>query len=285
MKLEKVSSSVWAVTDGSTYGNVGCIKLEDGIVVIDSAVSPSIAEQFLELIHEHVGPKISDVIITHYHSDHTFGAQKFKGSRIIASAATTALYPELLKESWSPTQIKARAMEMAKTDPTWAGMFDDLNIITPVHTFDQSMALGPNDEIIITHTGGHTVGQSIVFFQPERILFASDLIFCQEFPYAGDPTNDPRQWMNIFREILDMSVERIVPGHGPICGKEEVEKHLTYFEELEAWLLEKIAANVKLEAVLEVLNEGPSPPYEVKTERRLEGSIRRWYEYFKDLGD
>lgn len=77
-----------------------------------------------------------------------------------------------------------------------------------------------------------------------------------------------------------MPLHKIVPGHGPLCDKDEVHKHLSYFEYLEEWIRTKLVSNLSLEEVLKQVDEGPPYPYELKAERRLESTITRWYHYY-----
>ncbi|MFX1473888.1 MAG: MBL fold metallo-hydrolase [Promethearchaeota archaeon] len=289
MELEQVSSSAWAVTDGSTAGNVGCVRLADRTVVVDTSISPATATTFRELIEKQAGTPITDVILTHYHGDHVFGAQVFADCRIIASKPMAAMYPKMMKDRWSPKAIEAWLKELAKTDPEGAERFKGFAITLPTCTFKDSMTIGEAEEILIQHTGGHTEGQSIVYFQPERVLFASDLIFHQTYVWAGDHTNDPKQWMKAFETILEMPIDIIVPGHGPLCDKEVVRKYLDYFHELETWIQSKIQENLDLEAVLKQVETSPIPPYTEGMDRptgqmksRIIGSISRWFEYYKE---
>lgn len=289
MELEQVSSSVWAITDGSTAGNVGCIRLTDRIVVVDTSISPATATAFRQLIENQAGTPITDVILTHYHADHVFGAQAFSDCRIISSEPLAAMYPKMMKSRWSPKAIEEWLTELRKTDPEGASRFKGFTLTLPNHTFKDVMTIGEKEEILIQRTGGHTAGQSLVYFKPERVLFASDLIFHQTYVWAGDQTNDPRQWMKTFETILDMPIEVIVPGHGPLCDKEVVRKYLAYFQELEAWIQSKIQENLDLETVLQQIDRSPTPPYKEgmdspvgQVESRLIGAISRWFEYYKE---
>ena len=46
--------------------------------------------------------------------------------------------------------------------------------------------------------------------------------------------------MDVLRELLALNVERFVPGHGAVCGKETVEKELCFLQELKAATIEAI---------------------------------------------
>ncbi len=283
MELKQVSKSTWAVVDGSTFGNVGCIRIPNHIVVIDTGMTPGIAKEFHTRIQEDVGTPITEVILTHYHSDHVFGAQEFQQYPLIASIKMAELYPDLLEERWSPQSIEAMRKAYAETEPEFSQQLENLQIITPVNTFETSLILGENEEIQVTQTGGHTVGHSTVYFVPERILFAGDLIFCQQYPYAGDPTNNPQTWIQALEEILEMDIDTIVPGHGPLCDKAEIRLHLAYFRALEHWICNKIKLGAPLSEVQKDKETGPSPPYQLKAERRFEATIQRWYNFYSEI--
>jgi len=282
MKLEQVTPSVWAITDGSTFGNVGCISLPEGIVVVDTGMAPLLAQKFRNLIHQQVGTPVTDVILTHYHSDHIFGAQAFKDCNIIGSSALATLYAERMQDSWSPDGLKELIEFYRENRPELAEQLVDLQIIPPTQTFEHSLFLGNGDVVHIQHTGGHTIGHSTVYYAPERVLFAADLVFCQQYPYAGDETNNPQQWMQVFETILTQPIDVIVPGHGPICTKDEIHIHLAYFKELEVWLKRQIAQNRSLEEVLQASSLAPQPPYLERADHRLPSTLTRWYHFFSE---
>jgi glyoxylase-like metal-dependent hydrolase (beta-lactamase superfamily II) len=280
MKLEQVSPSVWAITDGSTYGNVGCIRLSEGVVVIDTGIAPPLAQQFRNLIHQQAGTPVTDVVLTHYHSDHIFGAQAFKDCNLIGSSALAALYAERLQDTWSPKGLKELIEFYRENRPELADQLVNLEIIPPTQTFDHSLTIGKNDVVQIQHTGGHTIGHSTVYYAPERILFAADLVFCQQYPYAGDETNDPEQWMQVFETILTQPIDLIVPGHGSPCTKDEIQTHLGYFKELKAWMKDQLAQRRSLEEVLQASISAPQLPYDERAEYRLPSTLTRWYNFY-----
>ena len=282
VQLEQVSKSTWAIVDGSTYGNVGCIRIPNHLVVIDTGMTPVLAKEFHKRIHKEIGIPVTEVILTHYHSDHVFGAQEFQEYPLIASKKMVERYPALLKEQWSPKGIEEMQKFYAETEPAFSRQLENLTIITPTLTFKKSIFLGKDKEIKIQHTGGHTIGHSTVYYHPENILFAGDLVFCKEYPYAGDSTNNPPDWINALETILKMPVEIIVPGHGPLCGKEEIQTHLIYFKKLEKWVKDKIAQGIALDVLQEEEDTGPTPPYDVKAERRLPVTIERWFNFYSD---
>jgi cyclase len=72
----------------------------------------------------------------------------------------------------------------------------------------------------LLHTPGHTPGQLAVHLPEERIAFVGDTIFnhCQTWLYSSNL----EQWFRSLDKLLDLDVDLIVPGHGPVCTKKEI---------------------------------------------------------------
>ena len=99
----------------------------------------------------------------------------------------------------------------------------------PTTTFEDRMTLRYGDtEIQLLHHGpAHTLGDALVYFPASKVLFAGDLAFFYAMPLCrGDMAN----WVRVCDIIRDMSVETIIPGHGPVGGKQELEDMREYLD-------------------------------------------------------
>lgn len=85
---------------------------------------------------------------------------------------------------------------------------------------------GVNVEMI--HLGGHTPCSSVVWIPDERILFAGDLIFQGRYPFLA--TANVEKLMAALRWLPSLGARVIVPGHGVLCGTDEVLKQLDYIQ-------------------------------------------------------
>jgi glyoxylase-like metal-dependent hydrolase (beta-lactamase superfamily II) len=76
----------------------------------------------------------------------------------------------------------------------------------------------------------HTRGDTLALLPAERVLFSGDILFNQAHPiaWAGPVSN----WVSACDLILDMDVEVIVPGHGPLGDKDSIRELKAYFEYL-----------------------------------------------------
>src|SRR5690606_14878150 len=80
-ELQQISEHVWVYphNPNDTQPNVGVIVTEQHTVLIDAGNSPRHARRILGELWRINAPTVTHVIYTHYHWDHTFGAQIFGG--------------------------------------------------------------------------------------------------------------------------------------------------------------------------------------------------------------
>jgi cyclase len=144
--------------------------------------------------------------------------------------------------------------------------------VLPTKTFDERFIL---DGVEMIHTGGHTAGSSVVFVADDRVLFAGDLVFAKTFPWGGDPSADPNSWIDAFKTILNMDIETIIPGHGLLCGKSEIEIQLEWFEAVREEMKRLIAEGVSIEEAVE--HDGYPDFYEAERDERRDETLKHWY--------
>ena len=94
MSIEKIKENVYAITDGSTRGNVAAYVLPNQIVFVDSGMNLPLMKRFRDHIEKETGKKASHLFITHAHGDHVFGNQIFEDCEIITSKHTNELMIE-----------------------------------------------------------------------------------------------------------------------------------------------------------------------------------------------
>jgi cyclase len=227
MKLNKVSGRVYANWDGETGGNVGIVELDERVLVVD-AQYPGSATRFREAIRGTTEKPLSHLLLTHVHGDHVFGNMVFQDLNIVAHRRLMEKMEASIGKEWSPKNLEEMLGTVERDTPERLWLFEGLRIVLPTETFEDRWSLGGVEFI---HTGGHTDCSSVVHVPGDKVLFAGDLLFVGKFPWAGDSTADPDVWIRALEMILELDVNSIVPGHGPLCGKEEVRRQLGWFKE------------------------------------------------------
>lgn len=269
MKLNKISERVFANTEGETGGNVGIILFEDFVAAVDAQYPVSGAD-FRRSIPRVVSKPVTHLLLTHYHGDHVFGNQAFEHCEIVAHRLLKEIMEENLRSAW--TNVERMLEEVRKMRPEKAWLYEGLDIVLPTKVFEERFAL---DGVQMIHMGGHTAGSSVVFVADDRVLFAGDIVFARTFPWGGDPSADPDLWIDAFKTILDMDVETVMPGHGPLCDKSEIEIQLEWFEAVRDKMKRLMAEGVSIEDA--VKHDRYSDFYEAERDERRDETLKHWY--------
>ncbi len=214
--LVKVSKSVYCRIGKNGDSNNGFIICDECCIAVDTHTSPDQARKDLEDMRQVTDLSVKFLINTHYHADHTLGNMYF--SEIIAS---TQCYENL--RNHIPFYMK-----YIEEDKENEERFRDFFIKLPTITFSGELFLFENPDIVITHCGGHTEGSITVYVPEERILFSGDVLFAGYHPYLGDA--DIPQLIDALTRLYSLDAVKIVPGHGELCSKKEIEIQIRYLE-------------------------------------------------------
>ena len=238
--LHEIGKGVYAYLcpDGSWgFNNAGLIVDGEESLLVDTLFDLAFTREMLDSMRSatKAAASIDTLVITHGNGDHFYGSELVKGAEIIATKACAQEMAE------TPPQMLA---ELARAAPEMGDLgafflqcfgpfnFDGINPLPPTRTFEKHLDLKVGDKAVqmIEVGPAHTVGDSIVYLPGDGIVFAGDILFIGGTPimWAGPVTN----WIKACDLILDMDVETIVPGHGPITDKKGVEAVKGYWEYL-----------------------------------------------------
>jgi cyclase len=278
MTLQKLMDGLYVSTDGSNGGNHGAIVLEDEVVMVDAGMIHPKSRETKEFLENKTGKPILKLIFTHSHGDHVFGAQAFEPVSLIASLPMRERCEENLKTEWKPEALKERYAPMKDERPEMWNALQDLSIRLPDLVFKTHVFLGNNEEVSVKLLGGHTAGSSTVISHTHNLIFIGDLIFSGMFPYGGDPTCNPDRWIMALEEVLELGLETIVPGHGPVCGPEELENYIQALMDLRANVEDATSLDMTIE---DFINEGMIPEaIQEGAERFADRTLDHWFKFY-----
>jgi cyclase len=198
---EGVTAAV-AIPDRGAVGNAAIVDLGDSSLVVDTHVTPAAGRE----LREQAGP-VEWVLNTHWHADHVLGNGEFGDATIVATTRTR----ELMATSGAERLAAAREEEPERELP------DELRL--PDETFEESWDFGRAQAL--TFGGGHTESDAVLLVPDASALVAGDLVVVGMQPWAGH--GDPANWAVILERLLELEWERVVPGHGPVSGREVIE--------------------------------------------------------------
>jgi len=278
MPLRKLVNGLFVDTDGTNGGNHGAVVLEDEVIMIDSGMIHPKSRVEKEFLEKETGLPILKLIFTHSHSDHVFGAQAFEPVSLIASLPMRKRCEENLENDWVLETLKKNYFPMKDDRPELWEAIQDLSIRLPDIVFKTHLFLGNNEEISVKLLGGHTAGSSTIISHPHNAIFIGDLIFNGQFPYGGDPTCDPDRWIMALEEVRALGLETIIPGHGSVCGLNELEVYIGALMDLRANVEDATSSGM---TVSDFIKEGLIPQDIADgAERFAERTLNHWFQFY-----
>jgi glyoxylase-like metal-dependent hydrolase (beta-lactamase superfamily II) len=274
-----------ATPEGAAYSNAGIIDLGNRTLVVDSFDTVVAAEDLRDAAESLTGRPADAVIITHQHGDHWGGTQAFAGTPILCTeaarrsiAAEAADLPRLIQD---PSELRehlaglqAQLAEQASVgssseEPALAALrkqirwtertleaLPTLHPAVPTMTFQRKVTFHGSAriaELVVpgharTPYPAHTPGDCYLLLPEEKTTFTGDLAFFARQPYMGSA--DASGWSSVLRDLLASDHEVMVPGHGPVGGKAELEHEREYLIWIDGWVKEGVAAGRPVEELL-----------------------------------
>ncbi len=225
--LKKIAENVYSYVDTkhasprNGFGaNAGIIIGKDGILVVDTLISAKQADRFIRDIRTISDKPIRYVINTHSHLDHCFGNSEFEkqGAVIVAHRNSR----EDLRLNGDATMKRAKAYGLTDDD------LEGTTIALPKITFTDRMEIDLGGQIVTLIYPGpsHTDGSILIYLPGQKVLFAGDILFTNYHPNLV--SGDIEGWVKALDLVSTLDIAVIIPGHGPLSGKKDVNDMRNY---------------------------------------------------------
>jgi len=267
-KTVEVWKNLYTVVNGDGIdSNTTFLITRDGVVVIDTRVTPMEADKVLKEIRKLTDLPILYTINTHYHGDHTFGNQVFKDSRAII--AHENVRKSLMGSSGKDHLDFFKTMKIPGMDET---------VITPPNmVFKERMEIFVGGyHLRLIHVRGHTDGDLFIYIKELRTLITGDLVFNGKIPYMGDAYVE--DWISALTHLGDLDAEIYIPGHGAPGGKPVFLAMQHYMLQLKGLVLKQLELGKSLKETQDVVRPALTEKYKTwKNLKWLDANIERAY--------
>ena len=217
-------------------GNVAVSVGVDGVVMIDDQFAPA-SKVIADAIAAIDKRPIRFVVNTHWHGDHTGGNKNFK-----AMGATIVAHDNVRAE------MVRRWFKHAN------GAFVASDAL-PAITFSDRISFHLNGETIeiVKVPASHTDGDAIVHFTGSDVLHMGDVFFNGLYTFFDGTSGGRFAGMIEALEIglsLAGADTKIVPGHGPLATRDDLERHLDHLNVIRERTLAAIARGQPVDAYI-----------------------------------
>jgi glyoxylase-like metal-dependent hydrolase (beta-lactamase superfamily II) len=235
IKAEKVAGNVYMLygVGGFAGGNIGVSVGDDGIVLVDDQFEPLVPK--IEAALQGISAKpVRFVLNTHFHGDHTHG------NKVFGQKSTIIAHDNVRKRVAADDQFDNKPGTRA---PKHA---------LPIVTFDSKVSVHLNGEEIrgIHFPAGHTDGDTVVFFTQSNVVHMGDDYFNGMFPFIDlEGGGSAKGYVAAVERVLaDLPADvKIIPGHGPLATKADLERYAKMLRETSAIVEKGIQQGKSLE--------------------------------------
>lgn len=195
--LESLGGDVWAMlstplADRTTLCNGGLIAGRDGVLMVEAFGTDAGARWMRERARAVTGREPTQVLLTHYHGDHTAG---LPGAR------------EAGAELWCTARTRDDVLERNQNPPVQ--LLTDAKLIPA--DGEQILDLGGR-RVRLLALDGHTASDVVAVVEDAGVVFTGDLVWYGMFPNFVDAR--PSLLTKSVRRLRALDARVYVPGHG-----------------------------------------------------------------------
>jgi glyoxylase-like metal-dependent hydrolase (beta-lactamase superfamily II) len=210
--IAKVSDHVYVISDLNVglVPNVGIIVGANATLVVDTGLGPRNGATVLRATNGVSRNAELYVVSTHFHPEHALGESAFPATA------------KLIRARAQQKDIDEFGLALAKTfasrSPLVADLLKDAQFRTADIFFDReyTLDLGGVRVRMLSLGPTHTRGDTIVWVEGDRILFAGDVVMNRTFVAFASPYSSVKAWLDDFDQLEPLRPVAVVPSHGPV---------------------------------------------------------------------
>jgi cyclase len=220
--------------EGAHAANVGMVTTARTLVFINSGQTEAQANFLWSYAQARApGREMVYLVLTHHHLDHCYAASYFDDRHVLiyAHKSFSACMAEMRKLGASDYQGLLEAFLKIDAD-MFKKHVGNVHPVAPHRHVGDEVSLAINgEEVVIMHMPGHAPSELVVYHPRTKTLFAGDAINEKAGPVTmfGD-VREWRKWVAGLEKLKKVEIERIVPGHGEICGPDIIDNHIEALE-------------------------------------------------------
>ncbi len=268
-EVVKITDGVWSAVGWGAANSI-LIEGDDGVIVVDAAVTVEHAREILAEFRKITPKPVKALIYTHSHPDHTAGSSVFaEGTQnlpIYAHDGVTKTMDHLATEFQTILTRRAVRMYGSKLSPEEMvniGIgpeigFDDnshIHSLRPTKTFsDQLEDTVAGVHFQLVHAVGETDDQIFVWLPEKRVLCPGDNLY-RAFPnlytIRGTTYRDLKGWAASLDKMRALKPEFLAPSHTrPLTGEQNIYDTITAYRD---------AIRYVYEQSVRMINQGRTP--------------------------
>jgi cyclase len=209
--VNKVKDDLYELEQNGN-GNVAVYLTDDGVILIDDKFEQS-HDEIMANVKKLTSKPVKYVLNTHHHQDHTGGNARMQAEKTQAENVVI---------------VAQRNARVNMVNGKQSGL-------PPVTFGDQAQVFLGGKEVDLYYNGrGHTNGDVVAYFPALKVLHTGDLFTTNGqgsvapiLDYNGGAS--AADWTKTLDGVLRLDFDTVIPGHGPISKRADLEKYRAGF--------------------------------------------------------
>ena len=226
--------------------NVVVFMSSDKTLVVDTQLAP-LASQTLSAVKKLATAPIAQIVVTHWHPDHSGGIDTFSKVTVVMAHENVARLLSQSHRGYGLTK-PGSTHEFAARPPE--------QLPTEALNTDVQLDWRPTAIDVIHHPSAHTNGDLVVVSRGLKVAAIGDLVWPESFPYIdthnGGTVAGLEAALNGLIEATT-SDYRFVPGHGAVLTYDDLRNYVRMVGDSKSWVNSRLADGMTL---TEVVAEG-----------------------------
>jgi glyoxylase-like metal-dependent hydrolase (beta-lactamase superfamily II) len=224
----KLTTHSYVIPDGNVVlvPNIGIVVGSSATLVVDTGMGPRNGAAVMREVAKISRNTKLYLVTTHFHAEHVAGISAFPaGTTYVISRQQQKDLDEL-----GPDLTK----RFAAFSPGIGEMLKDAPVRKADVFFDReyTIDLGGVSARLLALGSTHTPGDTMVFVEQDRVLYAGDVVM-NKVPVAFGQTSSVPVWVSVLKQIELLRPTAIVPAHGPVGDGSLIAQQREVFETLQ----------------------------------------------------
>ena len=226
----KVSEHVWAIMG---FPNIGIVVGRDATLVVDTGLGPRNGATIAKAAKKIAPANKLYLTTTHFHPEHAAGEPGFPPG--------TILIRNKVQQDEMDQHGEELIKQFASRNDQWRELLTNVKLRPPDETFDRERKLDLGGGVtarLLWFGGAHTMGDELIFVEPDRTLISGDVVQNKVVPGISNGGGTPSSWIAVLDQVEKLGAAHVLPDHSPVGDGSLVASERNFISSLKARGLE-----------------------------------------------
>jgi glyoxylase-like metal-dependent hydrolase (beta-lactamase superfamily II) len=225
-KSTRVSDHVWAIVG---FPNIAIVIGNGATLVVDNGLGPRNGATIMRVVNKLSTNQKLFLTTTHFHVEHTTGEAGFPDNTILIRPA--------VQQQEVETSLGDKIARFSTYSEQNRELLANVKMRAPDLVFSNSelkLDLGGVTARLLWLGQGHTLGDEMIFVEPDSTLIPGDIVQDKIVPRVNSGEGSVKGWLTLLGKIEPLKPRYIVPDHGALGDGSLIAKQRDFMRDLQS---------------------------------------------------